>query len=208
MTFTGEPVTGKTVFNLLDEPSDQQAWDHFVERYAPLIYHWARLQGLQDASCHDVCQDVLIKLFRNLKSYDRSVGSFRGWLRTIVRRCCADAYRAAGRHVGGTGDPDMREMLAAVEDPHGDPIEDLIHAMDAEYEQSLRKRALDIVQARVDAISWQAFWRVRFREEDPKAVAAELGKTVGSVYMACHRLGRMAADELDRLKGTPREPGT
>ena len=205
MSFAGEPVTGKTVFKLLEEPSDRQAWDHFVERYAPLIYYWARMQGLQDASCNDVCQEVLVKLFRNLKSYDRSVGSFRGWLRTIVRRCCADAYRSAGRHAGGSGDTDVNEMLHAVEDPHADPLEDLIHAMDAEYEQSLRQRALDGVQSRVDAVSWQAFWRVRFGGEDPKAVAAELGKSVGSVYMACHRLGRMAADELDRLRGASPE---
>ena len=37
---------------------DQQAWRQFVHLYSPLVYHWCRRVGLQQADASDVGQEV------------------------------------------------------------------------------------------------------------------------------------------------------
>ena len=43
-------------------PSDQAAWEEFVDRYGAKIYSWCRAWRLQDADAQDVTQAVLAKL--------------------------------------------------------------------------------------------------------------------------------------------------
>src|SRR5688572_18925910 len=40
------------------------AWSQFVDAYAPLVYRYARRQGLQDADAADITQDVLRSVVR------------------------------------------------------------------------------------------------------------------------------------------------
>jgi RNA polymerase sigma factor (sigma-70 family) len=66
---------------------DNQAWSQFVEIYSPLIYGFGRKHGLQDADAVDLMQEVLRIVARTAErfEYDAKLGSFRGWLFTIVR---------------------------------------------------------------------------------------------------------------------------
>src|SRR5688500_10388226 len=80
-------------------PQDAAAWQQFVELYAPLVYGFLRKQGLQDADAADVAQDVLRTVAQRIGEleYDRSRGSFRGWLFTVVHSRLADFRRRAHR---------------------------------------------------------------------------------------------------------------
>ena len=55
-------------------PSDQAAWEEFVDRYGAKIYSWCRAWRLQDADAQDVTQAVLTKLAVQLRrfAYDPS----------------------------------------------------------------------------------------------------------------------------------------
>ena len=82
------PPTRASLLVRLRDPQDASAWTQFVRLYAPLVYGYARKQGLQDADAADLSQEVfgaLASAVGNL-DYDPRRGAFRNWLFTIVRR--------------------------------------------------------------------------------------------------------------------------
>src|SRR5215203_3584410 len=73
-------------------PTDHEAWALFVERYGRKILAWCRQWNLQDADAEDVTQTVLLKLADKMKTFDYdAAGSFRAWLKTVVRRVLIDS---------------------------------------------------------------------------------------------------------------------
>src|SRR6201982_2616634 len=81
------PTTGASLLIRLRDPRDAAAWKEFVELYAPLVYGYARKQGLQDADAADLCQEVLGAVAGAVGrlEYDPQRGAFRNWLFTVVR---------------------------------------------------------------------------------------------------------------------------
>jgi len=65
-TIMPEPESSITNISLLlrlgHHPSDQAAWEEFVNRYGAKIYSWCRAWRLQDVDARDVTQTVLAKL--------------------------------------------------------------------------------------------------------------------------------------------------
>ena len=109
MKSEGSITSATLLLRLGHHPSDQAAWEEFVDRYGGMIYSWCRATGLQDADAQDVTQAVLTQLAVQLRrfAYDPSQ-RFRGWLRTLVKNACRDCV-ADMRHrigvvaLGGTG---------------------------------------------------------------------------------------------------------
>ena len=52
------PTTRLSLLIRLRDTHDRLAWEQFVGLYAPLVYGFARRNGLQDADAADVAQDV------------------------------------------------------------------------------------------------------------------------------------------------------
>src|ERR1700732_2246043 len=82
------PPTRASLLVRLRDPQDEAAWANFVDLYAPLVYGYARKQGLQDADAADLSQDVLAAVAGSIGrlEYDPKRGAFRNWLFTVVRR--------------------------------------------------------------------------------------------------------------------------
>src|SRR5688500_2309100 len=80
-------MTRPSLLVQIRDAQNEQAWSQFVDLYAPLIYGFARKQGLQDADAADLTQEVLRTVAKSVQGleYDPARGSFRGWLFTIVR---------------------------------------------------------------------------------------------------------------------------
>ena len=73
---------------------DQQAWNTIVERYKHRIFHVAyKFVGRHDLA-EDLTQDVFLKLFRALNTFDRRA-DFQSWLISVSRNLCIDHYRSA-----------------------------------------------------------------------------------------------------------------
>jgi len=49
------PPTRASLLLRLRDAQDGEAWREFVDLYAPLVYGYARKQGLQDADAADLC---------------------------------------------------------------------------------------------------------------------------------------------------------
>jgi len=76
-------ITRKTL--LLRAVNDSSAWDEFLEYYGRFIYHIILKIGIKSSDADDVAQQILLQLWKSLKTYDSSKGNFRPWLSTVIR---------------------------------------------------------------------------------------------------------------------------
>jgi len=182
-------TTSPTLLNRLRQPSQPEAWARFVHLYTPLLLCWARRQGFQEADAQDLVQEVLVKLVRELPTYERGKGqSFRGWLfRVTVNQCRDFRRRKATRALPG---PDG---LSAVSDDSLSELEE------TEYRQLLVRRGLEVIRPDFSESTWTAFTRVMVEGRSPADVAAELNLSVNAVFLARNRVLTRLRQELDGL---------
>jgi RNA polymerase sigma-70 factor (ECF subfamily) len=175
------PPTRASLLVRLRDPRDEAAWAQFVELYAPLVYAYARKQGLQDADAADLSQEVLRAVAAAVShlEYDPRRGSFRNWLFTIVRRKLSNWRRA--RQARPDGDL-AHQLIDEQPAPNDDP------AWEAEWEQRIFAWACAEVRRDVSLATWQAFWRTAIDGQPGKRVAGDLGISVAAVYHARSRI--------------------
>jgi RNA polymerase sigma-70 factor (ECF subfamily) len=178
------PPTRASLLLRLRDPHDGAAWRQFVELYAPLVYGYARKQGLQDADAADLCQDVLGAVAGAVGrlEYDPARGAFRNWLFTVVRRKLADWRRARRTRLRG-GEAAPQVALEQTPAPAAADAE-----WEAEWEQQVFAWACEQVRRDTTESTWQAFWRTAFQGQPGKRVAADLGLSVAAVYLARSRV--------------------
>jgi RNA polymerase sigma-70 factor (ECF subfamily) len=169
---------------------DRQAWDQFVEIYAPLVYQTARRRGLQDADACDLTQDVLRSVAQAIGrlEYDRRKGTFRGWLFTVTRNKLNSFVETQRREPRGTGGGQAESLLEAQANPT-----DESEVWNREYRQRLLAVAAEQVRPSFEETTWQAFWQTAVEDQPAKRVAARLRISVGALYIARSRV-------LSRLK--------
>lgn len=78
------------------QAGDLDAFEALVREHTRAVYgHAARFFGSPDAA-DDVVQEVFIKVYRSLATFD-GVAAFSTWLYRVTRNTCLDAARA-GKH--------------------------------------------------------------------------------------------------------------
>ena len=69
------------------------AWEEIVQRYYKRIYNICyRFAGSPDQA-QDLTQEVFIKMYGSLKSYDSQRAAFMTWMTTITRNLLVDYFR-------------------------------------------------------------------------------------------------------------------
>jgi RNA polymerase sigma-70 factor (ECF subfamily) len=179
---------------LRQNPTDQAAWDEFVERYGRHIYRWCRQWKLQDADAEDVTQEILAKLARKLRDfhYDPSQ-SFRGWLKTVAHHAWRDFVDSRhGR--AAAGDSRVRELLQTLEAREG-----LVQKLEEAFDLELLNAAKVRVRLRVAPHTWEAFRLVALEGVPAAEVAAEVQMQVAMVYVAKSKVQKMLREEIRKL---------
>jgi RNA polymerase sigma-70 factor (ECF subfamily) len=84
-------VVGLLVRRCVD--GDAAAWEEIVQRYHRRIYNICyRFAGASD-DAQDLTQEVFIKMYRTLSTYDVDKGAFMTWVTTITRNLLVDHFR-------------------------------------------------------------------------------------------------------------------
>ena len=191
------PTTCVTLLaRLRQDPTDQAAWDAFVERYGRHIYRWCRRWKLQDADAEDVTQDILVKLTQRLRvfAYDPS-RSFRGWLKTVAHHAWRD-FDDSRRHAQPAGgDRQVRELVENLE-----AREDLIRKLQEAFDHELLEAAKVRVRLRVAPHTWEAFRLVALEGLPVAEVAATVQMQVAMVYVAKSKVQKMLQEEIGKLE--------
>jgi RNA polymerase sigma-70 factor (ECF subfamily) len=192
------PTTSVTLLGRLrQDPTDQAAWDEFVERYGRHIYRWCRDWKLQDADAEDVTQEILVKLARKLRdfAYDPS-RSFRGWLKTVAHHAWRDFVDDHRRAQAVAGDRQLQELIQTLE-----AREDLVQKLEEAFDHELLEAAKVRVRLRVAPHTWEAFRLVALEGLPAAEVAARVGLQVAMVYVAKSKVQKMLQEEIRNLEG-------
>jgi RNA polymerase sigma-70 factor (ECF subfamily) len=196
MGYDSSSRTGTTLFVLLNDPSNQQAWEAFVDRYGPKICLWCRKWDVQDADAENVAQEVLMKLAQKIHLYQSQKGSFRGWLKMVTRRVLADYRESQGKGGGvGSGSTAFLTHLQSLE-----AHEDLVTTLEKEFDRELLELAQARVQLRVTPQTWDAFRLLAFQDLSGAEVAQQLGMKVAAVFVAKNRVQKMLQEEIRKLE--------
>ena len=150
---TSIPPTQPTLLVRIRDSRDHEAWNRFVDLYAPLVYRFLRKRGLQDADNADLTQDVLRQVATaiNRLDYDPQRGTFRGWLLTIVQNRLTTHWRKQPYREQPGGDTAAQEQLNNVPQPES---LDASAEWEADYERQLFHYAADIVKQDFTPATW------------------------------------------------------
>src|SRR5262245_35447471 len=125
-----DPIpTRSSLLTRLKNWDDQEGWKTFFDTYWRLIYSVALKSGLTESEAQDVVQETVISVAKHIHKFERNreLGSFKGWLRNIIRWRIADQLEKRTPLQKNTLDGDDGEApdIAEIPDPGGAPQEEL-----------------------------------------------------------------------------------
>ncbi len=178
-----------TSLSLLDracQREEPQAWNSLAALYTPLLAGWLRRLGVPENDADDLTQDVLLVVLRELPRFEhnRRPGAFRRWLRVILVHRVRDFWRRRDHRPTATGATSFQEQLDQLEDDASDAS----RLWDRQHDQHVMNQLLEAVRARFAQPTWQAFRLQVIEGRRADAVAAELGLSLSSVYVAKSRV--------------------
>jgi len=195
--------TRYTLLSRLEDRGDQDSWREFFNTYWRLIYSVALKSGLTDAEAQDVVQETVISVARDIHKFkrDRSLGSFKGWLRNLTRWRIADQFRKRTRaHQEpdtGIGEDLPRPDVVEIPDPAGQAGESI---WDEEWQANLFKAGLENLRRTVKEEHYQIFDLYVLQQRAARDVARTLGVNVGLVYLVKYRVASLLKREVRRLE--------
>src|SRR5688572_6475600 len=94
--------TRRTLLSRLKNWNDQESWREFFNRYWRFIYSVALRAGLTETEAEEVVQETVITVAKQMPAfkYDRSKGTFKGWLQKTTRwKISTQLRKRRGNHV-------------------------------------------------------------------------------------------------------------
>ena len=190
----------ETSLSLLDRlrgSSETSSWDRFVQLYSPLMRGWLRAYGVSAADEDDLVQEVLTVVSQELPRFNHNQrpGAFRNWLRKILVHRLQNYWRSRKQQPPAVGGSSLQVQLGQLEDDNSD----LSRIWNQQHDREVIARLLELVQSKFQPQTWEAFRRQMFDGQKPAQVAADLEMTIGSVYMARHRVLAALRSETEGL---------
>ena len=169
------------------------AWEEIVQRFNRRIYNICyRFAGSGD-DAEDLTQEVFIKIYRTLASFDPGKASFNTWVTTVTRNLLVDHFRKT------KGDRLTDSMDAPIRDEDGQTISETIEDKGLTPDEKVQKQQTQaMVQAALQKLSPELREAVILRDlqdMDYRDIAAALKVPEGTVKSRINR-GRT---ELARL---------
>ncbi len=172
---------------------DDSAWETLVRAHTRKVYNLCyRFTGrTQDAE--DLTQEIFVKIFQTLKSFDAAQGAFTTWLNRVARNHLVDHYRRT-KHDRATSS--IEDELGTIEEKPSAEVEPV-------GQLELRERR-ELLQVGLDKLSPDLREAVVLRDLhdlDYQEIAQVLGGPSGTVKSRINR-GRLdLARVLKRMEG-------
>lgn len=182
-------ATRQTLIQRLKNTADNEAWKEFYDFYWQLISGWARGFGCSPEKADDVFQETMICLLRNISSfeYNPAKGSFRSYLKTIVRSRCYDLFRKESRYIATGGDSDKNSETSESPDFEDDNV----------WLDSLVQQALRRVYGKVDQQTYKSFCMYVLEGHPVNEVSNKMGGLrIGTIYQQKSRMLKMLEKEF------------
>jgi len=173
---------------------DQSAWEDIVRRHWRKVFNIAyQFVGKHDEA-EDLTQDIFLKVFRSLASYDRRA-NFQTWLVSVSRNLCIDHYRSVRKErqvVDRTADPTEAKVVSTDAGP--------ITALEQRDQRALLRQALEQLPLPLRT----AVVLRDLRELSYQEIAQQLGLPEGTVKSRINRGRIELARQVRLLQGRTR----
>jgi len=169
---------------------DQSAWEEIVSLYFRRVFNIAyKFVGRHDEA-EDLTQDIFLRLFKSLKTFDRRA-NFSTWLISVSRNLCIDHYRGMRReHEVVTHDVDVVVLAPP-------------SAVDSPYTMLERRDRVALLRAALDKLAPSLRTAVILRdiqELSYQEIAGRLGVPEGTVKSRINRGRTELARQIARLR--------
>ncbi|HET6841122.1 MAG TPA: sigma-70 family RNA polymerase sigma factor [Candidatus Angelobacter sp.] len=173
---------------------DSRAWEEIVRLHQRRIYNLCyRFTGSPD-NAQDLTQDVFIRVYRTLASYDVEKGAFTTWLTTLTRNLLVDHFRRSRQdRVTDSMDAGLREEDDSLS--LSDRLEDHGPSPDDRLASKETQKMVQAALARLSPDLREAVILRDLQDMDYREIAQTLNVPEGTVKSRINR-GRM---ELARL---------
>jgi RNA polymerase sigma-70 factor (ECF subfamily) len=197
-------ATRRSLLSRLKQSNAQESWREFFDTYWRLIYVTALNAGLTDSEAQEVVQETVLTIVKKIRSfrYDPAIGSFKGWLLTIVRWRIADQFRKRPQQIQPPSSHHLTETsgtatLERIADPGATDLDAL---WEEEWQRTLFTAALSRVKRQANARHYQMFDLYAVKCWSVDKVAQTLGVSAGQVRLAKHRITVLIRREVARLE--------
>jgi RNA polymerase sigma-70 factor (ECF subfamily) len=199
------PLTRPTLIGALREGC---RWEEFVALYGRLILFWGRRDfGLQPSDAENLCQEVLLRVWRGIATFDPARGRFRGWLYACTRNAVCRLRGRQDAHLPGRPDPPARSAAPGWAPADEGGLDAAVRRLEEEgFVLEGLQRAVSAVRGRVQPATWKAFLLFEFFELTAKEIAPLLGMKPTAVNQAVFRV-RQLLQQCLAPQGPRREPG-
>ncbi len=126
----------------LAQAGDQEAFGHLFEEYKNLVYKTAYLMLGTPEEAEDALQEIFLRVYAGLSSYDAHKGAFSTWLHRVTFNYCLNQQRGR-REMLSTADD---ELIAGISDFPGEYLAEREALERAIRQLSERQRAVIILR--------------------------------------------------------------
>ena len=191
-----EPDWSEVVSRCLS--GDSPAWTELVRAHHRRVYALCYRFTNSGSDAEDLTQDVFLKIYANLKSFDTERGSLQVWITTLTRNLLVDHFRRT-RNLRATGSLDEGW------DETGElrPIDRLEAKGPTQHDQATRRELAKMVQTALALVSPELREAVILRDlqdMDYKEIAVVLSIPEGTVKSRISRGRAELARLLERNK--------
>lgn len=198
-------ATRSSLLRRLRNWDDHGGWQEFFDTYWKLIYAVAIKAGLSDAEAHDVVQETVVAVAKQMRDrgFDRERSSFKNWLCLITRRRIIDHLRLRKpdppRRKASADAPTATgtDTLHRVPDPAGGEL-DAIWA--EEWQKNLVDIAIERIKTQIGVKQFQMFDLYVLKNVPLRKVTQTLHVSATLVYVTKHRVSALVKREVRRLE--------
>ena len=182
--------------------ADAAAWEALLQTHTRKIYNLCYRFTGRPADSEDLTQEVFIKVFQTLRTFDAAQGSFGTWLSRVARNHLVDHYRRTKKDRITSS---LDDELGTLEEKPGATVEPV-----AEVETRERRELLQRGLERLSPDLREAVVLRDLQDLDYDEIAQVLGVPVGTVKSRINR-GRLelarVLKRMEQVRGPARAGG-
>jgi RNA polymerase sigma-70 factor (ECF subfamily) len=177
------------------QAGDESAFAEIVRRYSPRVFATASRFFRQRSVVEEAAQEVFLKAFTQLGSYEGR-GSLEGWLTRITTNTCLNMLRGSKRRpeltVSDLSEEEDDWLEGQLSDPEQPSVENSLVAAD------LADRLLSVLSPE----DQQALLMIDGEQASVKEVAEATGWSESKVKVRAFRARKKVREAMERLMGS------
>jgi RNA polymerase sigma factor (sigma-70 family) len=187
-------LTRLTLLQRACDSENQDAWQEFSEIYRDFIHIFLNKFQIPTQESEDITQQVMLRLWKYLGSYDSSKAKFRTWLVTIIRNTAMTHMSSLSKsnHISA----DSNELFILVEDDRQNVLEE---RYESEWKDYITKLALKNVGKQFRGNTINSF-KLSLKGKSIPDIAVQLEMKDQSVRNSINRVKVVMIVEIQRLR--------